>query len=211
MKAFAGSLPGIIEKPRDIDARSNALYGAWLCGTVLGAVGMSLHHKICHVLGGSFDMPHAETHAVMLPHTAGFNAEAARTELAPAAAILGGSIGGGLWDFARSLGVPLTLRELGLAEADLDRAAGIAVQNPHYSPRPIKRRSGRCCRRPGKAARRTDGPWRPSAQQVCGDRANHRRTAWSPSLNPDCGAFRKSILMGCGDHGRGWKAAELAR
>lgn len=141
LKAFAESLPDIVGKPRSIDARSKALYGAWLCGTVLGAVGMSLHHKICHVLGGSFDMPHAETHAVMLPHTAGFNAEAARHHLAPAAEIFGGSVGSGLWDFARSLGSPMTLKELGMAEADLDRAAEIAVQNPYYNPRPIDRSS----------------------------------------------------------------------
>lgn len=139
LRAFAASLPRVVEEPRRIQARTQALYGAWLCGTVLGAVGMSLHHKICHTLGGSFDMPHAEIHAVMLPHTAGFNAEAAREQLAQAAEIFGGSIGGGLWDFAKSLGAPLTLRELGLREADLERAAEIAVQNPYYNPRTIDR------------------------------------------------------------------------
>jgi maleylacetate reductase len=141
LKAFATSLPAVVTEPKGIEARAQALYGAWLCGTVLGAVGMSLHHKICHVLGGSFDMPHAETHAVMLPHAAGFNAAAAKEQLAPVAEIFGGSIGGGLWDFAKSLGAPLTLRELGLAEADLDHAAGIAVQNPYSNPRPIDRAS----------------------------------------------------------------------
>ena len=156
LKAFAGSLPDIVDKPRSIDARSKALYGAWLCGTVLGAVGMSLHHKICHTLGGSFDMPHAETHAVMLPHTASFNEEAARTELAPAAEIFGGSIGGGLWDFAKSLGAPLTLRELGLVESDLDRAAEIAVQNPYYNPRPIDGRSIRALLQAAWEGRRPD-------------------------------------------------------
>lgn len=141
LKAFVTSLPDVVRDPKSPDARSRALYGAWLCGTVLGAVGMSLHHKICHVLGGSFDMPHAETHAVMLPHTAGFNAAAAREQLAPAAEIFGGSIGSGLWDFAKSLGAPLTLKELGLAEADLDRATEIAVSNPYYNPCPIDRAS----------------------------------------------------------------------
>lgn len=141
LKAFATSLPEVVREPRSLEPRSRALYGAWLCGTVLGAVGMSLHHKICHVLGGSFDMPHAETHAVMLPHTAAFNAAAAREQLAPAAEIFGRSLGGGLWDFAKSLGAPLTLKELGLAEGDLDRAAEIAVQNPYYNPRPIDRGS----------------------------------------------------------------------
>jgi maleylacetate reductase len=90
-----------------------------------------------YTLGGSFDTPHAETHAVMLPHTAAFNAEAAKTELAAAADLFGGSIGGGLWDFAKSIGAPLSLRDFGLSEADLDRAADIATENPYWNPRPI--------------------------------------------------------------------------
>ncbi|MBA1914322.1 iron-containing alcohol dehydrogenase, partial [Escherichia coli] len=74
LRAFERSLPVIVNDPKNTEARSDALYGAWLCGSVLGTVGMALHHKICHTLGGSFDTPHAETHAVMLPHTAAFNA-----------------------------------------------------------------------------------------------------------------------------------------
>ncbi len=115
--------------------RAEALYGAWLCGTVLGTVGMALHHKICHTLGGSFDTPHAETHAVMLPHTAAFNAEAAQAELSGAAELFGGSIGAGLWDFAKSIGAPLSLKDFGLTEADLDRAADIA-RKPLLEPAP---------------------------------------------------------------------------
>ncbi|WP_075290461.1 maleylacetate reductase [Pararhizobium arenae] len=141
LRAFARSLPKIVASPRDAEARSDALYGAWLCGTVLGTVGMALHHKICHTLGGSFDTPHAETHAVMLPHTAAFNARAAVSELAAAAEIFGGSIGGGLWDFAKAIGAPLSLKDFGLSEADLDRAASIAVENPYWNPRPIDKAS----------------------------------------------------------------------
>ncbi len=141
LRAFARSLPVIAGDPKNGEARSDALYGAWLCGSVLGTVGMALHHKICHTLGGSFDTPHAETHAVMLPHTAAFNAVAAASELAEAADIFGGSIGGGLWDFAKALGAPLSLREFGLTLADLDRAASLAVENPYWNPRPIDRAS----------------------------------------------------------------------
>ncbi|MBX4908417.1 MULTISPECIES: maleylacetate reductase [Rhizobium] len=139
LRAFARSLPVIVNDPKNAEARSDALYGAWLCGSVLGTVGMALHHKICHTLGGSFDTPHAETHAVMLPHTAAFNAAAAASELAGAAEIFGGAIGGGLWDFARAIGSPLSLKEFGLTEIDLDRAAAIAVENPYWNPRPIER------------------------------------------------------------------------
>jgi hypothetical protein len=72
----------LVAEPRDAEARAEALYGAWLCGTVLGTVGMALHHKICHTLGGTFDTPHADTHAIMLPHTAAFNAVAAQATTA---------------------------------------------------------------------------------------------------------------------------------
>lgn len=139
LRAFAKSLPAIVADPSDPEARHEALYGAWLCGTVLGTVGMALHHKICHTLGGSFDTPHAETHAVMLPHTVAFNAVAAADELAPIASLFGGSVGGGLWDFAKSIGAPLSLKEFGLSEVDLDRAAAIAVENPYWNPQPIDR------------------------------------------------------------------------
>lgn len=139
LRALKAALPVLVRAPRNHDARADALYGAWLCGTVLGTVGMALHHKICHVLGGSFDMPHAETHAVMLPHTIGFNAAAVPELLRPLADLFGGSAGGGLHDFAGSVGAPMTLRELGLEEADLDRAAAIATENPYWNPRPIDR------------------------------------------------------------------------
>ncbi|QPC90188.1 maleylacetate reductase [Mesorhizobium sp. INR15] len=139
LRALLDALPILVKEPRHLEARGDALYGAWLCGTVLGTVGMALHHKICHTLGGSFDMPHAETHAVMLPHTIGFNAGAVPDLLEPVARLFGGSPGGGLHDFARSVGAPLTLSELGLKQVDLDRAAEIATQNPYWNPRPFDR------------------------------------------------------------------------
>ena len=78
VRVLAAALPRIHAQPNDITARSEALYGAWLCGTCLGAVGMALHHKICHTLGGAFGLPHAETHAVMLPHALAYNLSTAR-------------------------------------------------------------------------------------------------------------------------------------
>ncbi|TRC93628.1 maleylacetate reductase [Mesorhizobium sp. WSM4303] len=139
LRALRTALPDLVKEPRNLEARSDALYGAWLCGAVLGTVGMALHHKICHTLGGSFDMPHAETHAVMLPHTIGFNAIAVPQLLKPLADIFGGSAGGGLHDFAKAVGAPLTLKELGLRQNDLDRAAEIATRNPYWNPRPFDR------------------------------------------------------------------------
>ena len=137
LQAMIAGLPLVVADPSDLTARSQTLYGAWLCGTVLGQVGMALHHKLAHVLGGSFDLPHAETHAILLPHTIGFNAQA--DGLAPLTEMLGAAAGPGLHAFARGLGAPLALRELGMTAADLDRAAEMAVQNPYWNPRPITR------------------------------------------------------------------------
>jgi len=139
LRAFRDALPVLVETPNNPDARAEALYGAWLCGTVLGTVGMAFHHKICHTLGGSFDMPHAETHAIMLPHTIGFNARAVPDLLAPVSDLFGAEPGSGLFDFATKIGAPQALKELGLAEADLDRAADIASDNPYWNPEPLKR------------------------------------------------------------------------
>lgn len=139
IRALRDALPKIVGSPNDIAARSGALYGSWLCGTVLGAVGMSLHHKLCHTLGGSFDLPHAETHAILIPHTAAYNDKSAGDALRPAAALFGGYIGAGLYDFAKALGAPLALKDLGLPESALDRAADLAVKNPYWNPRPVER------------------------------------------------------------------------
>lgn len=139
IRALRESLPGVIRQPGDVVARSSALYGSWLCGTVLGTVGMALHHKLCHTLGGSFNLPHAETHAVMLPHTAAYNQGAASDVLRPVAELFGGNLGSGLYDFASALGAPLALKDLGLKEEDLDRAADLAVLNPYWNPRPVER------------------------------------------------------------------------
>jgi len=103
---------------------------------------MALHHKLCHALGGAFDLPHADTHAIVLPHAAQFNAAAVPGLLAPVSALLGGDAPGpALWAFAQSLGAPMALRDLGLREADLDRAADLAVATPYPNPRALTRQA----------------------------------------------------------------------
>lgn len=117
-----------------------ALYGAWLCATVLGSVSMALHHKLCHVLGGSFNLPHAETHTVILPHATAFNSVGSPDAMARICRALGSrTAAGGLYDLAKKLGAPLTLKELGMPEEGLDRAADIAVANPYPNPRALER------------------------------------------------------------------------
>lgn len=130
-------LHALVRNPRDAEARAQVLYAAWLCSGAFGGVSLALHHKLCHVLGGSFGMPHAETHAILLPHTAGFNAVAASGLLAPVAEVFGDPIGAGLWDFAKAVHAPMALRDLGFDRADIARAADIATQNPYANPRPF--------------------------------------------------------------------------
>jgi maleylacetate reductase len=140
VRAFATALPGIAADPADGAARTMALEGAWLCGACLGATTMGLHHRLCHALGGMLDLPHAETHAVVLPYVAAFNlpsTPAAREGLAR-------SFGGedpvqALTALADRLRVPRTLAELGVAEADLDRVADEVLAHPYSNPRPVSR------------------------------------------------------------------------
>ncbi|MBB3694644.1 maleylacetate reductase [Sphingomonas sp. BK580] len=136
VRALVRALPQIAASPADIDARSEALYGAWLCGTCLGVVGMALHHKLCHVLGGAFDLPHAETHTVILPHVLAYNlpaSDAARERLARATG--DSDPAGALLRLARRLGAPTDLRSLGMPEGGVAEAARIAVGSPYPNPR----------------------------------------------------------------------------
>ncbi|MER2266137.1 maleylacetate reductase [Methylobacterium oxalidis] len=138
--ALARALPVLSRSPRDRDARSDALYGAWACGTCLGSVGMALHHKLCHVLGGTFDLPHAETHTVVLPHAVAYNAPAVPAALARIATALGkNDAAPALFDLAENLGAPTSLKALGMPEAGLDQVADLAVANPYWNPRTIER------------------------------------------------------------------------
>jgi maleylacetate reductase len=140
IRALAHSLPTVVKEPGHMEARSEALYGAWLAGMVLGAVGMAIHHKLCHTLGGTFNLPHAEVHTVILPHATAYNREAAPEALQRAAQALGTTDAArGLYDLAKSIGAPVALKDLGMKEEGLDRAADLATQNPYYNPRPIER------------------------------------------------------------------------
>jgi alcohol dehydrogenase class IV len=141
IRALARGLPRVVKSPQDLDARSDCLYGAWLCGAVLGAVGMSLHHKLCHVLGGTWNLPHAETHTIVLPHAIAYNAPAASDAMTRISrAIEAPNAAQGLHDLERALGAPLALKDIGMpGGAELDRAADLASASPYWNPRPIER------------------------------------------------------------------------
>jgi alcohol dehydrogenase class IV len=139
IRALARSLPIVVCEPENLDARGDALYGAWLAGYVLGSVGMSIHHKLCHTLGGTFNLPHAETHTVILPHAVRFNRDAAPEAMRIAAQAIGATdAAAGIYDLAARLGAPTALESIGMSLDGLDRAAKLATENPYYNPRPIE-------------------------------------------------------------------------
>jgi alcohol dehydrogenase class IV len=138
--ALGRALPRIVSEPTNRSARADALFGAWVCGACLGAVGMSLHHKLCHVLGGAFGLPHAETHTVILPHAVAYNAAGAPVAIGRLACALGANHAAqALFDLAATNGAPTSLREIGMSYSDLDVAADAAVKSPYWNPRPVER------------------------------------------------------------------------
>ena len=137
--ALARALPVIVTDPHNVPARADALYGAWLCGTCLGSVGMALHHKLCHTLGGTFDLPHAETHAIVLPHALAYNAPAIAGVMAQLSGVLGPEPAQALFDLGRAVGAPAGLAELGMPSEGIAQAADLVLSNPYWNPRPLKR------------------------------------------------------------------------
>jgi maleylacetate reductase len=140
ISALARSLPVIALDNQNRTARYDALYGAWLCGTCLGTVSMALHHKLCHTLGGSFDLPHAETHTAVLPHVLAFNAVAAPEAARQIAQAIGADNAAmGLYDLASRLGATMALKNLGMPENGIEKAAALAMSNKYPNPRPLQR------------------------------------------------------------------------
>ncbi|MER7665886.1 maleylacetate reductase and hydroxyquinol 1,2-dioxygenase domain-containing protein [Streptomyces sp. NPDC096193] len=138
VRKVARALPVLVADPSDPAARTDLLHAAWLSGTCLAAVGMGLHHKLCHTLGGAFDLPHAETHTVILPHAMAYNAPAAQNVMSRIADALGvADAPSGMYDLIASLGGPTSLRELGMVEGDLSLAARQATAMPYPNPREL--------------------------------------------------------------------------
>ncbi|HRO59214.1 MAG TPA: maleylacetate reductase [Burkholderiaceae bacterium] len=143
IRALAESLPALTDGTGDAAARGKALYGAWLAGTALNGVAMAIHHKLCHTLGGTFNLPHAETHTVILPYATAYNREAAPEAMIRIRRALGrfdnGDAAAGLLALSKALGAPTSLREIGMPADGIERAADLAVQNPYFNPKPIER------------------------------------------------------------------------
>lgn len=140
VRALSRSLPAIVQNPQDEDARAQAFYGAWLAGMCLGAVGMAVHHKICHTLGGTFNLPHAQAHAIVLPYSVHYNRNADDEAMNRLAEALGiddpQDCGMALYRLNQSLGIPMALTEIGLPEHGAQEVAQIVCDSPYYNPRP---------------------------------------------------------------------------
>ena len=129
IRVLAAALPAVLRDGADTGARGDLLYGAYLAGSTFAVTGSGLHHKICHILGGRYDLPHAQTHAIMLPYVLAFNAPGAPD----AARQIGRALARGeqesndpaaaLQRLAGQLGLPRGLREIGLREEQIAEAA----------------------------------------------------------------------------------------
>jgi alcohol dehydrogenase class IV len=138
IRALSRALPSMTRNPKDIEARSNALYGAWLAGCTISTTSVALHHKLCHVLGG-FGLPHAETHSIVLPHATAYNKLFAQEAMERIVRAMGGADApNAIYDLEKGLGIPMRLADIGMKEADLERAARIAAEAPYPNPRKVE-------------------------------------------------------------------------
>jgi maleylacetate reductase len=158
VRALARGVPVAVRSPEDLEGRSETLYGAYLAGTALAVAGAGLHHKICHVLGGAYDLPHAEMHTVVLPHAVAFNEPAIPEVLDRVAEALGAeSAAVGLYDLAERIGAPTALKDIGMKEENLDEAVSLVLEKaPKDNPRPVNEADVRAVLEDAYAGRRPE-------------------------------------------------------
>ena len=135
---LAVGLEASVRDPADLVGRGEALLGAHLAGSVLAVAGVAIHHQLCHVLGGSIGLDHADLNAVVLPHAVAFVAGAVPSEMRRVEAALGaadGDAAGALWDLARALGAPASLAGIGMDRGEIGELAEAAAAR--VSPRPV--------------------------------------------------------------------------
>jgi maleylacetate reductase len=140
VRAISESLPRVMMQPDDVDARGDLLYGAMLGGMSLGMTASGFHHRLCHILGGQYNLIHADTHSVILPHAVAFNAPALPREilrLAESLGVPGGDPATALWELAKASDIPTDLAALGLPRDGLDEVAREIVIEEKNNPVPL--------------------------------------------------------------------------
>ncbi|KWR70057.1 maleylacetate reductase [Arthrobacter sp. W1] len=137
IRALSQGLPAIVADPQGLEGREQALYGAYLSAVAFASAGSGMHHKICHVLGGTFNLPHAQTHATVLPYVLAFNAPAAPEAAARIASAFGtGDALQGLQRLRQQVSAPKALADYGFTEAGIAQAVEIALPLiPQNNPR----------------------------------------------------------------------------
>ena len=138
IRRISASLPTVISNPEDITARADLLYGASLAGGALGTGSTSLHHKLCHTFGGTFNTPHAETHTILLPHAVAYNAHATKQGTQKVAEAMGAKdAASGIQELAKSAGAPTALKDIGIKYNDLDEVVSVIMAMDFANPAPI--------------------------------------------------------------------------
>jgi maleylacetate reductase len=129
MRVLARGLPRVVAAPGDVDGRTEVLAGAYLAGAAFAVAGSGIHHKICHVLGGAYDLPHAEMHTVILPHALALVTPSQPEAIGRMAVAIGEpDVPGAVFDLARRIGAPASLAEIGMTGDRLDEAAGLIAE-----------------------------------------------------------------------------------
>lgn len=136
IRALDAGLPLVVAAPEGLPGREQALYGAYLSAVAFASAGSGLHHKICHVLGGRYDLPHAATHAVVLPYVLALNAPAApEAERRIAAAFGSATALAGLQALRQRIDAPRALRDYGFEESQIpDAVEAILPVVPESNP-----------------------------------------------------------------------------
>lgn len=143
VRVLAKHLPRMAASPSSLDERSRVLYGAYLAGAVLAVVGTSLHHKICHVLGGLYGLDHGAMNAVVLPHALAFNAPAIPEAYDRLSGVLGSDASTALYDLARTLRTASSLSEIGFPSEGVATAAPLVAQAARDNVRQISESQAR--------------------------------------------------------------------
>lgn len=138
VRALATALPNCVAQGDDLEARTLALYGAWLAGMTLGNAAMGIHHKLCHVLGGAYRLPHGGLHSALLPFSTAFNRDAAVESMAALAVALDADdAASGLWDLADRIGAPTSLADIGFPRDRIEEVAALVAAVPPANPQPV--------------------------------------------------------------------------
>lgn len=151
MRRIVRALPQCYDRPDFLEARSEMMLGAHLAGFSLASVKMALHHGLCHVLGGSYGVPHGIANSIVLPHAVRFNAGTAEPQLVQAADAAGipvedrpspnvvEDLAQHISGLTRRLDLPQRLRDAGIRQADLPEIARAAAENRtvQNNPRPV--------------------------------------------------------------------------